>query len=248
MKKILSIGNSFSVDALFYFSRMTEAAGLEIDTFNLYIGGCSLRQHANNLETGAQSYACYLNGEATQRMASIAEALQEEDWDIITIQQVSYESGIPESYEPYGTNLINYVRETAPRAKLWFHKTWAYEHGSDHPEFPRYDCDQIKMYQALSTAAAEFTAKHTLPVIPAGDVVQALRQLPEFDYLNGGLSLCRDGFHMSETYGRYAVAATWFEMLTGESILENSFMPEDTDAELLKKVKQVVHGFCAGLK
>jgi hypothetical protein len=104
------------------------------------------------------------------------------------------------------------------------------------------------MYQAICNAAAEFTAKHTLPVIPAGDVVQALRQLPEFDYLNGGLSLCRDGFHMSETYGRYAVAATWFEMLTGESILENNFMPEDTDAELLKKVKQVVHGFCTGLK
>ena len=35
-------------------------------------------------------------------------------------------------------------------------------------------------------------------IIPSGDVIQYLRDnTNEFDCKNGGLSLCRDGFHLS---------------------------------------------------
>ncbi len=244
MRKVLAIGNSFSVDALFYFSQIAEAAGEEVSTLNLYIGGCSLQQHADNLKTGERSYICYLNGKETDCSISIAEALRKEHWDIVTIQQASHDSGIPESYEPYGTELLAYIRENAPQAEVWFHKTWAYEQGSDHPDFPRYDCDQVKMYQAISKAAAAFTQKHMLPVIPSGDVIQALRRLPEFDFPKGGQSLCRDGFHLSETYGRYAAAAAWFEKLLRRDIRSNAFIPEGADQTTIDRIKQVVHMLC----
>lgn len=145
-----------------------------------------MRQHADNLKTGQRSYTCYLNSEETDCLLSIAEALPKKAWDIVTIQQASHDSGILESYEPYGSELIAFIREKAPQANIWFHKTWAYEHGSDHPEFPRYDCDQGKMAQAIDRAASAFTQKHRLPTIPSGDVIQALRQLPEFDFPGGG--------------------------------------------------------------
>ena len=95
-----------------------------------------------------------------------------------------------------------------------------------------------------SAAWRTFVHRYGLPVLPAGDVIQTLRQLPEFDYLNGGLSLCQDGFHMSKTYGRYAAAATWFEMLLGGDIRENAFAPADTDPVLMDKVRHTVHECC----
>ena len=162
----------------------------------------------------------------------------------MTIQQASHDSGILQSYEPFGTELITCIQTLVPNAKIWFHQTWAYEHGSDHIYFPRYDCDQQKMYTALSVATKAFTQKHGLTIIPSGDVVQQLRQLPDFAYLNGGESLCRDGFHMSMTYGRYAVAATWAECLLNVDIRKDSFSPPDTDAQKMKCVRDVVHNSC----
>ena len=46
-------------------------------------------------------------------------------------------------------------------------------------------------------------------LIPSGDAIRCLRKnVTEFDYPNGGLSLHRDGFHLSLNHGRYA-ALTW---------------------------------------
>ena len=58
-------------------------------------------------------------------------------------------------------------------------------------------------------------------------------------YKNGGLSLCRDGFHLSLDYGRFAAAATWLKTLTGIDVSVTEF--EDFDIELLKKIVAVVN-------
>jgi len=50
MIRILAIGNSFSVDALHYFKQTADAAGIETECVNLYIGGCSLERHAENIQ------------------------------------------------------------------------------------------------------------------------------------------------------------------------------------------------------
>lgn len=248
MKKILSIGNSFSVDALHYFTEITNAAAMDIMSFNLYIGGCSLQLHTGNLESNSPDYICYLNGRETDCKVSIREALRKEQWDIVTIQQASHDSGILDTYEPYGTELIHCIQEYVPSAEIWFHQTWAYEHGSDHPLFSRYDCDQQKMYEAIVVSAEEFTQRHNLPIIPCGSVIQTLRRMPDFDYLNGGRSLCRDSFHMSMSYGRYAVAATWAERLLDIDVRNDSFAPAETELALMEKVREVVHGCCCDAK
>ncbi len=48
--KILCIGNSFSTDATTYLSRVAASAGITLETYNLYIGGCSLERHWNNMK------------------------------------------------------------------------------------------------------------------------------------------------------------------------------------------------------
>ena len=47
--RILAIGNSFSQDAFKYLHKVAEAAGKEVTTVNLYIGGCTLERHWNNV-------------------------------------------------------------------------------------------------------------------------------------------------------------------------------------------------------
>ena len=248
MIRILAIGNSFSVDALCYFKQIADAAGVDTECVNLYIGGCTLERHAANIRNDTADYERYYNGVATGRKISCREALLEQRWDIVTVQQASHDSGIPETYEPYGSQVLNYVKETAPQARVWFHRTWAYEHGSNHIFFPRYGCDQETMFRSLQAASADFALRHDLPVIPSGDVIQALRGFPEFDVRRGGVSLCSDGFHMSHDYGRYAVASTWVEMLTGADVRGNSFRTEQMRGDYLTLIQNTVHRICAAQK
>src|SRR5699024_3897405 len=56
--KILTIGNSFSEDAVEnYLYDLAKAAGDSLVIGNLYIGGCSLETHSANAASNAPSYS-----------------------------------------------------------------------------------------------------------------------------------------------------------------------------------------------
>ncbi len=230
---ILSIGNSFSDDAHFYLKKVAESAGVELTCVNLFIGGCSLEEHAQNLEN-SRLYSYQLNGVFRESGSTLIAALCEREWDVVTIQQVSGLSGLIDTYYPYVDQLIDCIKEHAPYAKIMFHKTWAYEIGSDHPDFSLYNSDQAQMYSAICGATDAFCEAHPdVEVIPSGDVIQALRCMPEFDVSRGGITLCRDGYHMDLIYGRFALACTWFEKVCGGNALEVAFVPSKIDFEVL---------------
>ncbi len=242
--KILAIGNSFSEDATARLHQMAESAGIDIYVNSLYIGGCSLEMHANNIRANADTYAQYINGAWGSNQISIRNALLSEKWDIVTIQQASHFSGHYETYEPFGSEILDEIKMYAPDARIYFHRTWAYELDSTHSAFASYGCSQEKMYKMIVDASCKFCADHSLPIIPAGDVIQKLRQYPEFDYSRDGDTLCRDGFHISLSYGRYALAATWLETLTGVSIFDSKYDHPNTEGKKLDIVKKVVHEIC----
>lgn len=244
MIKILAIGNSFSQDATRYLKAIAQSMDLDMLVVNLYIGGCTLQQHAQHVKDGEAAYVYERNGVITERYISLQEALREEPWDIVTIQQASGFSGMPESYEPYGGELLALVKSYVPNAKLFFHMTWAYELDSNHPHFAHYENSQQQMYRGITHAAESYAKDNGLGLIPAGHVIQTLRTLPPFDYAAGGISLCRDGFHMSLDYGRYAVAATWVEILLGGNVTESTFAPDGTDIALIELIRSTVHRVC----
>ena len=53
MLRLLSIGNSFTASLRSDLPPMAAAEGRELAFANLYIGGCPLRRHAENLEASA---------------------------------------------------------------------------------------------------------------------------------------------------------------------------------------------------
>ena len=238
--KILSIGNSFSDDSHAYLYELSKKAEVEIKTVNLVIGGCSLERHFQNAEANEKAYALCINGtDWKEERISIEDALKSEEFDVITLQQVSHFSGMYETYQPYLDSLISYVKEYQPNAKLYFHKTWAYEIDSNHSEYYLYNNDQSLMYKKLCEAS-KIAVEKVGAVIPTGDVIQTMREkIPQFDYKNGKESLCRDGFHLSLTYGRYAAALTWLTALTGKKAEPIPFM--ELDINILSQISDIIN-------
>ena len=237
---ILSIGNSFSQDAHKWLHKLAKANGVAFQTTNLNIGGCSLETHWKNAEENNAFYGLELNGIPETRSVSIEETLNSKKWDIITLQQVSYQSGMFETYEPYLSLMANKIRKSQPDVKIYFHQTWAYETDSDHVGFANYQNNQAEMYRLIKNASERAAQAISAGLIPVGEAIQILRDtVPEFDYRNGGVSLCRDGFHLSLDYGRFAAAAVWLRTITGKEIRTIDF--EGFDTVLLEKIINVVN-------
>ena len=249
--KILAIGNSFSRDATAYLHQLLSSCGVESTVVNLYIGGCPLERHWRNIESDRAEYEYQRNGQIMERRISIRQALAEEDWDVIVTQQASHDSGWAESYEPFLTLIADYLRKMAPRAKLCLHQTWAYETDSWHDNFMRYNRDQALMYRKLTACYRDAAQRHDMQLIPCGDVIQTLRQEAPFRYGEGGMSLCRDGFHMHLIYGRYALSCTWARTLCGADLEKSDYIPVpesdpamQADPALLALIRRVVTKVC----
>lgn len=243
--KLLSIGNSFSQDSHKWLSQIAQSGVADIYAANLYIGSCSLERHWNNFVSQAQDYDLEINGVFIRKI-SVNEALQLEKWDVVTLQQASPQCGNYSTYQPYLTDLYEQVKKACPDAKIYIHQTWSYEIDCSLEAYDNYDRSQSVMDQRSIEAYRLASQDIGVPLIPCGDVIRYLRKnVPEFDYPGGGLSLNRDGFHLSLDYGRYAAGVTWYAFLTGKDPREVSFVPvveeQAANTELLKKIGQAVY-------
>ena len=222
--RVLAIGNSFSIDGMEYVYQIARDLGVEeIELGNLYIGGCTLDTHYNNLQSGNGAYTYYYNKNGIwQSMAncSLAAAVTSEKWDIITFQQASGFSGMADSYAVL-PDLIAGVKVMCPDAKLGWHMTWAYQGDSNHADFTKYNNDQMTMYNAIVAAVdSEILTNADIDfVIPAGTAIQNART----SYL--GDTLTRDGYHLSYDIGRYIAGITWVEAITGLDASNLNYCP-----------------------
>lgn len=239
---ILSIGNSFSNNAHRYLPQMAKVAGEEILLCNLYIGGCSLETHFNNWreEKEAYTFEVYLPGETEKRSPdglALHDAVEDEDWDVITLQQCSHLSGIRETYTPYLAELAAYCRMVKPDAKIMLHQTWAYAKNCRKPEFAEYyHNDQDEMYKALTECYAEAAKEAEIDIIiPSGRAFQTARQT-----IIGDRITAEDGFHGNEL-GCFLAGACFYEKIFNKSILENKFMLPDFDENVNGLLKACAH-------
>ena len=236
--KILAIGNSFSDDAMEYVYQVAKDAGVEKITLgNMYIGGCSLSTHLANAkgDKGAYTYRTNTNGTwSSKNGVSIKTAVTSEDWDFITFQQVSGYSGVESSYDDLN-ELISIVEPLNPSARLAWHMTWAYKVGSTHSDFPKYNKDQMTMYNAIVNAVNSkiLTNDKIEIVIPSGTAVQNVRTSFIGD-------TTRDGYHLSLGIGRYIASVTFLRALTGLTVDNPMTRPNEIDAYELQAILESV--------
>lgn len=228
---ILSIGNSFSHDAQRYLHRIAKADDIELNTFNLFIGGCSLSRHYRNMLSEQNAYELEMNGESTGFYVSLKEALLNRDWDIVTIQQVSHESPYYETYQPYLNSITDYVKSCVPKAKIAIHQTWAYEQDSYRLNTELGYIDHKDMFNDIADAYKKAAADiGTDLIIPSGELFQKL--------ISSGIEkVHRDTFHADSGIGRYALGLLWYAFLTGNDISNNTFT--DTDKPITQNQSEI---------
>lgn len=228
--KLLCLGNSFSIDSLEYLHQILTDMGYEkIVLGNLAMAGCSLETHYKNLNSDAAEYLYYYNdGKGWSETTNIKPhgVIENGDWDIISIQQASHDSGIAGTYK-YLPRILNKLDELEHSARYVWNMTWAYQQNSKHDAFYLYESDQIKMYQAIVTAVKKNVESddRITAVIPAGTAIQNARASWKGD------TLTRDGFHLSIPFGRYIAALTFAGVLTGESIENVNYRPAGLSEE-----------------
>ncbi len=227
--KVLSIGNSYSNNAHEYLVQIAQNAGFEkVVVENLFIGGCTLDTHWKNAYDNIPAYTLYhkelVDGKmvpSTTEKVTMQEGIKNQDWDVITIQQGSSESGKSETYGNL-QNIIDYVNEnkTNKDAKIVWHQTWAYADDSKVLEDRYNGISQIEMYNRIISAMES----EVLPlddidyVIPAGTAVQNART-------SLGDTLTEDDAVHLNDLGCYVAGLTWLAKITGMSIDEINYVP-----------------------
>lgn len=229
MKKILVLANSFGEDCTAYMESITPRLFVR----NLYVPACSLEQHSEFIEKREEVYQYQKDAVMIgDKPVSANAAFEFEKWDYIVLQQASFLAGKYDSYYPYLTEIIQYIKGVCPQAKLIFNETWSYEKGSPHEKFYLYGNDSSEMMRQIRRTCERVSGENGMPLIRTGEFIQKLRRLKAF---RDG-SLCRDTYHLSTEYGRYA-AAVFFVRFFGEDVSPD-FIPENAQADKIRLIRE----------
>ena len=243
--KVLMIGNSFSICTLKQLPRCAAAMpDCTLDLCSLYIGGCSLERHWNNIVAATnKTFRPYKVGWSSASVAkkadapvakavvdgkaNIPEMLTADKWDVVTIQQASHLSWQPDSYHPFGDDLVATIRKLAPQAKIMVQQTWSYTPYDKRLE--KWGIDPATMHAKLKTAYAAFAKPYKFEIIPTGDAVQHFRKaMPSADGITGdpcGQPKGKDKFHLNRE-GEYLQACVWLGALFNCDVTQLSYRPD----------------------
>ena len=178
---ILTIGNSFADSAARALPPAVKSAGLKLNLTKANFGGCELRRHWSYM-------AAELANPADCRIypwKRLCDTLSENNWDVVTIQQASHESWRSETFQPYASNIANFIRTYAPDAEIVIQQTWAYR--ADHPQFKtgsEWGISQSEMYNRLTVNYKKLAADlGNLRIIPSGYAVQLARKMQSVKFV-----------------------------------------------------------------
>lgn len=245
--RVLAVGNSFSVDTMEYLAEIAASAGYtDVVLGNLYIGGCSIRQHMSNAEQDAALYEYFTNrgdGWSSMQGVRISEALREEAWDVVSIQHGTADGSCNSDAASFSrlSELAAYIKEiVGQNTPVAFNMTWVGEPYHNHHEIVMFDRDCQKLYEAIASVM-QHTVVPTQGIdvlSPTGTAVQNARTALSYD-------LTRDGYHLSLDVGRYIAGLTFFKALTGESLDAVDGAPDGIDEAAKAVCKAAADAACA---
>ena len=236
--KVLMIGNSFSICNLREMPNVASAMGKRLDLASLFIGGCSLERHWNNVVAASTNVAFRpyrfdrtVDGKKVVEngKANIPGALVLDKWDVVTIQQASHFSWRPETYEPFGGSLVAKIRELAPQAKIVVQETWSYPPWDKR--LKKFGFDQAEMYRRLHATYAGFAGKYGFEVIPVGTAAEIV---PDRNSL-----FTKPDFHFNRE-GVYLQGLAFTAKLFGVDVRKCPYRPDWMPEERAEAIKAAV--------
>lgn len=214
--KLLMIGNSYSQDALAYvpFIMQNMGVGVEFQIGILMQSSTNLADHLNNFvnETSAYTFYLYNGGTSWQNLGlkSIQWALDNMNWDIISLQQSSGSAFNWNTYQPTCNQLVNRLSAYVdyPVKFIWYMvqarpassnsgANWSDDTITDH-------------YESIAEAAAKLMNEAVFEVcVPVGTAIQNARTIHRIKALGDyalntnntsglGYLTPNDGVHLQE--------------------------------------------------
>ena len=244
--KLLMIGNSFSEDASSYLWKICKEGKDFLEDVTVavaYIGASTLDDHWNNIQNNTASYEYQKNTDGNLVRTpgkTLSDIVEDEQWDVIAVQQQSTLNSSAESLS-HLNDIIDWVKWYQPQAQVYYHMTWAHSSTSTDAKFlAACGGDRDKFHGSVVEVVQNevIPNKQICGVIASGTLIQNL----SYSYLGEG-PLYRDTLHLSNSYGRYAVALLWYAYVLGGDIYQINWVPKlvegmDEDLPLIREAVQ----------
>lgn len=231
---ILSIGNSYSRDALCYvpFILNELLPKVRLHLTIMYRGGRPLKDHWSAMQSGRKEYQrdTYTTESGKWKTESARDLVSEMDstnnWDLIIFQQASGNSPSYDTYQPYLSNLIKTARLNFTNTKIGWLLTPAHPNGYDKmPTLTSTD-----MWQLICDATEQVTRDEKIDVVlPGGTAIQNARHT-RLDSLGVFGHLTYEGLHLQDGLPRliesYTLAQAFINFFhLGGNILNSTLRP-----------------------
>ncbi len=259
---LLMIGNSFCYYYVEELYNLLEEAGINAKVCNVYYSGCTIKQHWNWFLDNANPYQYFTTdktGRKGVRNMSLKECLEQENWDVITLQSAGGTFGVDHkdtekvnsvinSSKPAAKKLYDYVKSQFPQSEFYWQETWTYEVGYDRSNGKMENAEQQENYRQVIRAVSRAIAEdNAVKIIPTGEAWHLARKNPIV-----GDTLCirkgvnsdqGDHYHDGDLGGgQYLNACVWFEVLTGKSCVGSTWRPDyDLKEEKIPVLQNAAH-------
>jgi len=249
---VLMVGSSFCYYYVEELYALGQAAGIDIRVCNLYYSGCPLEKHYNwwvDGKSNYQYYETYHDGRKVTSNVSLEWGLAQQEWDVISLQESTsdtVEDGAEKHFnseKKYWEPLISYFDEQFPNTKLLWQSPWTNQlvHGKENSlvhtaeDQENYVTEIETFVDMICDYYNEGQEETVLQIVPTGRAWQNTRDAG-YDFLCcrlsktnpvTGVAHAGDGYHDGDIGGgQYLNACVWFEIITGKSVVGNSYIPE----------------------
>ncbi len=276
--RVLTIGNSFAGNACKYLKQIATDGGVEMVIGTANLGGCTLERHASlakqsATDTSTKPYTRVVGSKRSK--LSLQDYLVADEWDYVTVQQMSALSFRLDTYQPHIDELVAIIRELAPNAELMIHETWAYRPDSDL--LKKWGMTQAEMHAGIVDTYGRVAKKYDAKIIPVGSAFNKFRTTeghqvvvpdpnynfddPEYSQLPDQSNSLVTGwywdtkaeqpklridFKHANTAGCYLAGLVWYEALTGNNARRIEYTPRGIKDGDKSFLREVAHAASFG--
>lgn len=256
---VLMVGHSgcyYYTDELY---AVAKAAGVKMRVCNVYYSGCPLEKHWTWWKNGEAHYEFFVvddDGKHEFNDVDLKFCMEQYNWDVITlmenskiVRKTSGKDAFADN-EMYIADLFGYFEEQYPQTTILWNQAWAYQVGYDKTDENGYKVDTAEEQAAFAARRKEFalcvTEKFGVGRVPGGDAWQIVRTKYGYDNMcarMGSNNNQGDYSHDGDIGGgQYLNACVWFETLTGQSCIGNTWRPKyQLSEDLIAMFQQAAH-------
>lgn len=229
---------------------LTAAGYTDVTLAVTYASGCSIQKHHAWHQEGAGNYEFRIwssEGSQSFQNYTLENALYYKNWDVVSFDNNSrsfssfdVQTSI-EQAEPYFGELLGQIKEKLPNARYFWHEYWAEGIGYKGA-FEMTSVEQrTQNYKVKNAVMHHMADTYNLEMVPTGTAWEKVRDLELFTTPIEGFPgvekfslfsrIHSNDFKDDFTHdgdiggGQYLNACVWFEAVTGESCVGNTFRP-----------------------